>query len=357
MHAEEGDYQKRYTGGVKTVLVCTLFLALHSPVMAARGCSPEAEYRVGRAAECLEAKDVGCAKLKLEPILQREPRCGAALFVHGWIVQYSDGRESEGRAIQDRAIELDPELKNFWEERGHAIETGLTQQKFSNFDVQFNGAQNRDKAWQAVNYLNEMHGDLSAFFGTTPKRRIPVIVFTTGEFLEAWRAPFIGGFFDRKDGKIRIRVDEVPGGQEEFQRRARHELTHAFVHQLYSKELPEWVSEGIAEYCARHGVSQGFWKDARLEQIRKLRKGYPWMSLSQIDEAIHSKSGTLERLMLAYLESEALVIWITKDRGDSWFPRVIQKLAAGGGSFEDAYASLFGVTPAVEMERLRRYWE
>ncbi len=247
--------------------------------------------------------------------------------------------------------------KTDWEKRGHAIESNFNSQAFSRFDVQFYGSENRNMAWDAVKYLNEMYMDVGALFGEHPQRRIPVIVFTTGEFLAAWRAPFIGGFFDRRDGKIRIRVDEMSKGDEEFRHRARHEMTHAFLFQLCPKELPSWASEGIAEFCARNGVSQGFWKDNRLEEIRKTRKGMPWLSLEQINSSISKKSGSMQSLYLSYLESEALVLWIAKDKGDSWVPRVVKYFAQNDVTFDGAYKALYGVTLESEMERLRRYWE
>jgi hypothetical protein len=36
---------------------------------------------------------------------------------------------------------------------------------------------------------------------------------------------------------------------------------------------------------------------------------------------------------------------------------VMQYLKKNGGSFEDAYAALYSVTPDAEMERLHHYWE
>ncbi len=328
-----------------------------SPAFARAGCSHEADWKVAAAAECLEKKDVGCAKLKLEPVLSREPGCGSALFVKGWIVQYFDGNEADGLAMQEKAMRMDPRLQNFWQERGKAIESNLTSQAFSHFDLQFYGAENRAKAWDAVRYLNEMYMDLSGLFGEVPPRRIPVVVFTAGEFVDAWRAPFIGGFFDRQDGKIRIRVDELPGGDEEFRHRARHEMTHAYVYQLYPHAIPSWASEGIAEFCARHGVSQGFWKDKRLEEIRKIRKSHEWLTLEEIQDLISKKRGSLLSMQLAYMESEALVIWIAKERGDSWFPRVLRHLREKGGSFDEAFKVVLGVSPATELEHLRHAWE
>ena len=310
-----------------------------------------------RAAECMEHEDPGCAKLKLDPILEKEPDCAKALFIRGWIYQYSDGKAEKGRLMQERALELDPKLSEFWEQRGHAIESQLTSQAFSHFELEFYGSQDRDKAWDAVKYLNEMYGHLGSIFRTFPAQRIPVIVFTTEEFMDAWRAPFIGGFFDKRDGKIRLRMDEVPGGDEEFRHRARHELTHAFVYHLYPHDLPSWVSEGIAEFYARSGSSDGFWKDNRLEEIRKACRGRVWLTLEKIQEAISKKRESPYVIQQAYLESEALVLWMAKDRGDSWVPNVIAYLREHGGTFESAFETVLQVSPVVAMDRLRHVWE
>jgi len=312
---------------------------------------------VARAARCLQHDDVGCAKLKLDPVLEKEPECAQALFIRGWILQYRDGETEKGRAMEEKALELEPKLTAFWENRGHAIESHLSSEAFSHFDVQFYGSEDRDKAWDAVKYLNEMFGDLSSFFGMATTGRIPVIVFTTEEFLDAWRAPFIGGFFDKRDGKIRLRVDEMPAGDEEFRHRARHELTHAFVYQLYPHDLPPWASEGIAEFCARQNTSGGFWKENRLEEIRKACRNEEWLSLEAIQEAIAKKRVRASVIQRSYLESEALVLWVAKDHGESWVPKVISQLREHGGSFDEAFLAVIGVSPQEEMERLRHSWE
>jgi len=324
---------------------------------AAKICSPEADYMVSRAAECMEHEDAGCAKLKLDPVLEKDPRCAGALFIRGWIYQYHDGQTAKGRGMQERALELDPKLADFWEQRGHAIESNLTTQAFSNFDLQFYGAEDRDKAWDAVQYLNEMYGHLGSIFGAYPAKRIPVIVFTTQEFLDAWRAPFIGGFFDKRDGKIRIRVDEMPGGDEEFRHRARHELTHAFMYQLYPHDLPSWVSEGVAEFYARSGSADGYWKENRLEEIRKLCRNQEWLTMERIQEAISKKRESPYVIQRAYLESEALVLWMAKERGESWVPNVVGYLQKHGGSFDAAFEAVLNVTPSSAMESLHHAWE
>jgi tetratricopeptide (TPR) repeat protein len=331
-------------------------LLIASFAQAANKCSEEARYMISGAAECLEHDDPGCAKLKLDPVLEKEPNCSDALFIRGWITQYHDGKVEEGRAMQEKALELDPKLGDFWEERAHAIESHLTSQSFSHFDLEFYGAEDRDKAWDAVKYLNEMYADLGSFFGASPPARIPVIVFTAEEFLDAWRAPFIGGFFDKRDGKIRLRVDDMPKADEEFRHRARHELTHAFVYQLYPHDLPSWASEGFAEFCARQGTGE-FWKENRLEEIRKLCRNSDWLTLRQIQEAISKKRVSVLVIQQAYLESEALVLWVAKERGESWVPHSITYLHDHGGTFDDAFVAVVGITPNTAMEELHHAWE
>jgi hypothetical protein len=312
---------------------------------------------VSKAADCLDHHDTGCAKIHLDRVLDREPACAEALFVKGWVLEYDDGKPNAGKVLQEKALRLNPELSDFWEKRGHFIESQLTSQEFSHFDVQFYGAGDRGKAWDAVNYLNGMYDELGSLFGTFPSKRIPVIVFTTEEFMDAWRAPFIGGFFDRRDGKVRIRVDDMPGGDEEFRHRARHEFTHAFMYQIYPHELPSWVSEGVAEFYARSGATNGFWKDERLEQIQKGLKGRSWLTLEMIQEAIAKKRVSPYIIMQAYQESEAMVISVAKDRGDSWIPNVMRYLRDNGGTFEAAFEAVLQTTPAAEIERLRHSWE
>ena len=202
-----------------------------------------------------------------------------------------------------------------------------------------------------------MYDELGSVFGAFPSKRIPVIIFTTGEFMDAWRAPFIGGFFDKRDGKVRIRVDEMPGGDDEFRHRARHEFTHAFMYQIYPHDLPSWVSEGVAEFYAGSSASNGFWKDERLDQIQQSLKGRPWLTLDMIQEAIAKKRVSPYIIMQAYQESEAMVIYVANERGDSWIPNVMNYLREHGGSFEAAFEAVLEVTPASEFERLHHAWE
>lgn len=340
-----------------TLLPFAICLLPCRALWAGKTCSEEALYMVAKAAECLDHQDPGCAKIHLDKVLEREPACADALFVKGWLLEYDDGQPQAGQAMQEKALRLNPELSDFWEKRGHLIESRLTSQQFSHFNIQFYGAEDRGKAWDAVKYLDDMYNELGSLFGAFPPRQIPVIIFTTEEFMDAWRAPFIGGFFDKRDGKVRIRVDAVPGGDDEFRHRARHEFTHAFMYQVYPHDLPSWVSEGLAEFYARSSATNGFWKDERLEQIQKSLKEMPWLTLEMIQEAIAKKRVSPYVIMQAYQESEAMVIFVAKERGDSWIPNVMNYLRQHGGSFEAAFEAVLQTTPSAEIEKLHHAWE
>ena len=208
------------------------------------------------------------------------------------MLEHRDGHLDKADASLKRALELNPRLpeqarKNL-EKRAHIIESGLTQQDFSHFHLQFNGAEHRAEAWQAVKFLDEAYNDLGSRFNYFPEARFPVVIYTSGEFWEAWNAPgWLGGFFDNRDGRIRVRIDPPPGGDEEFRRRLRHEFTHAYINRLYPKPLPVWFQEGIAQFYSY--TSSGLWKENRLEELRKAVKGAPWMDLEKMERVIRKK--------------------------------------------------------------------
>lgn len=309
-----------------------------------------------KAVDFYDHKDYGGAKLALESVLQREPNFAEAFLLKG-LLEYQDGKWEAAQASWEHALKLDPKLpdqiRERLEQQAHAIETSLTAQEFSHFRLQFHGAEQRDKAWQSVKYLNEVYNELGSSFGIFAPQQIPVIIFTSEEFWEAWNAPFwLGGFFDKRDGKIRVRIDEPPGGEEELRRRLRHEFTHAFIHQLYPKDLPVWFQEGIAQFYAYASPTNSFWKENRLEELRKATKAAPWMDMPQIEPVILKKNVPAEYLYLAYLESEALVIYVAKERGESWISAVVERLRRKQ-SFQAAFQDVVSLSPAEMLDHLK----
>lgn len=256
------------------------------PAFSSASHSAEAVQSLYKAIAAYDREDFGAAKISLDIALDREPNFAEGYVLKG-LLQSHDGKLEEANASFKRALELNPRLpdkvRERLEEQAHHVEKSLTEQDFSHFHLQFHGAEQRDKAWQAVGYLDSAYSYLGSRFGTFPPEKITVIIFTTEEFWDAWNAPmWLGGFFDKRDGKVRVRIDDPPGGEEETKRRLRHEFTHAFIHQLYSKDLPLWFQEGVAQYYAYANPTDSFWKDSRLEELRKTTKGAPWLDMPKI---------------------------------------------------------------------------
>lgn len=329
-----------------------------APALAGAGSySGEAVHFFSKAMDAYDRDDFGAAKINLAVALEREPNFAEAWMLKGMLLS-RDGKTDDAQKAFKHAVDLNPRLpqtmRQRLEKKAHEVEQGLTVQEFAHFRLQFNGADERDKAWQAVASLDAVYNQMGSLFGTFPPEKIPVVIFSSEEFWEAWHAPgWLGGFFDRRDGTVRVRMDDPAGGEEEMQRRLRHEFTHAFINQLYSKELPLWFQEGVAQFYAYHSPTDSFWKDNRLAELRKSMKGAPWLTMERIQRIIAKKNVAPGLIYLAYLESEALCLHVAKERGDNWVPSLVEKLRAGR-SFEDAFVDVTGITPAAAMESLQR---
>jgi hypothetical protein len=339
-----------------TAFLGLLLAGLPPSTGAAKG-SAEAVQWLKKALVSYDREDFGDAKISLQMALEKEPNFAEAYLLKG-LLEYRDGALEKAETSWKRALDLNPRLpadmRKKLEGRAHAIEGKLTQQDFSHFRLQFNGAERREYAWEAVKVLDEAYNDLGSRFGTFPTKKFPVIIFTSGEFWEAWHAPmWLGGFFDNRDGRIRVRIDPPPGGAEEFRRRMRHEFTHAFINELYAKPMPTWFQEGAAQFYA-YSEGGGLWKENRLEELKRTMKNAPWMDIGKIEEVIRKKNVSPGMIYLAYLQSEALILYIAHERGDSWIPSVIQRLQ-NGATFESAFKDVVGVNPAESLSKLQRH--
>lgn len=304
-----------------------------------------------------DQKDYGGAKIALAQLMEIKSDFAEA-YVLKSLLQYHDGDYEKAQASLDKALELDPSLtesaRKQMEKEALAIESKLTQQDFSHFKLIFNGAERREDAWQAVKYLDEAYRDLGSRFGIYPETRFSVVIFTNNEFQEAWDAPmWLGGFYDTRDQRIRLRTDRPPGGEDEYKRRLRHEFTHAFIGYLHKKDLPVWFEEGVAEFYAFSNPSNGFWKSNRLDALAKEMKGVNWLNFDEVEKAIRYKNVEPIIVYLAYRQAEALILYIAKERGDSWIPHLMERIRKGM-SFKAAFQDVVGVSPEQMMEGVRR---
>ena len=116
-----------------------------------------------------------------------------------------------------------------------------------NFKVQFERGKTVgvERAIQTVHsYLEQAHRDLAVKLGGRTVRRISVVIYNSGQYKKVRSAH--GWARAYYDGKLRIALKNWPAGRTELRRDLRHELTHAFLHELYPKTRL-WLHEGLAQ--------------------------------------------------------------------------------------------------------------
>ncbi len=311
----------------------------------------------------LDRKEIGTAETLLDQALDLEPNFSEAYYLKG-IIEYKTGQTTRGQEFIERAQQLNPmlsvEIRQALQKRAMAIENNLTTEDFEHFRLEFHGAERREEAWTAVQYLNEAYNDLGSALGQYPSGRIPVIILTSSQFQNVWRAPtWEAGFFSSLDGRIRIRLESPSGTEDDYRRRLRHELTHAYLHGIYGGTLPRWFNEGVAEFYAYSSSSDMQWKDVLLEKIERKLRHIQWLTIAQMYEVNrNNRAVSAGWVQLAYLEGQALVLYTAKERGDSFIPSIITRLPPASSSeldsqaFDAAFEEVVGLTPDAMLKQL-----
>jgi tetratricopeptide (TPR) repeat protein len=103
------------------------------------------------------------------------------------------------------------------------------------------------------------------FLDHLPRERIHVLVYARGDFRRVTRVEgWVGGLFD---GRIRVPLDRYQAEREQLVPVLRHELAHAFAHDLAGGPPPTWLDEGLAQ------ILEG--RDAAAARARLAAGGFP----------------------------------------------------------------------------------
>jgi hypothetical protein len=197
------------------------------------------------------------------------------------------------------------------------------------FTVRFEGREDPALVWALLERLESASRDVGRKLGTFPARRVPVMLYTDGEFPAHASVPhWAQGLFD---GQIRLAVSWAGLQEESLDKTLRHEYTHALVHARTRGNVPTWLSEGLA--VANEGRStEREWHLARAAD-----------RLIPLDE-LHGSFLSLPsaHIQLAYAESTAAVDYLVRRHG---VPSVRALLARLGksGNFAAAFQETMGV--------------
>jgi len=175
--------------------------------------------------------------------------------------------------------------------------------------------------------------------------RIQVVLYAHADFdaltgLGDWA----GGVFD---GVVRISVEDVVAERERWQHIARHELVHAFIHEVGGSGVPGWLNEGLAQWLDPAG-RVALVADAH----RTLGDGrlYP---LADLTGSLASWSDATE-IKRAYAQSLALVEHIARHYGEHVLRRMVGEARTNDPSA--TFQAVAGVPLAFAAEDLPNYF-
>ncbi|MCB9889227.1 MAG: tetratricopeptide repeat protein [Planctomycetes bacterium] len=190
------------------------------------------------------------AKELMERVLKLDPNNSHALGVLGRIAVQHDDTERASHLLS-RAAAQEPGRRDYAFEarklsREAEVEAGFTRIARGSFELSMpTGKQGLDRAAESVlRILEQAHRELGQALGARPAKRIKVVLYTKAQFLRvrsahAWARAYY-------DGKLRVALRQWPASTSELRRDLRHELTHAFLHELHPK-APLWLHEGYAQ--------------------------------------------------------------------------------------------------------------
>jgi tetratricopeptide (TPR) repeat protein len=126
--------------------------------------------------------------------------------------------------------------------------------KDDRFTISFDGPVQEKLAVRAASVLSAAFWRIGKTLGAYPSASINVILYSERQFHDITGAPewAAGGF----DGQIRVPVQGAAQNLGQFDRVLTHELTHAMLKNVASRNLPAWLNEGLAMYCEGHDTAR-----------------------------------------------------------------------------------------------------
>jgi len=204
--------------------------------------------------------------------------------------------------------------------------------KDDRFTISFDGPVQQTLAARAVSVLNASFWRIGKALGAYPSAPINVVLYSEKQFHDITGAPewSVGGF----DGQIRIPVRGAAQNLAEFDRVLTHELTHAMLKSIASRNLPAWLNEGLAMYFEGH--------DATLSE-RRLATARLFVPLAALQMSF-SRLNTAQAVV-AYEESAFATRALVDRIGPSGLGQLLQDL--NDGQPMDQSIERFGITFAA----------
>jgi len=167
------------------------------------------------------------------------------------------------------------------------------------FTVSFEGPEQADLAARALESLDRAYWRVGDALNSYPATPVPVILYTTEQFMDVTRAPaWAAGAYD---GTIRIPMRGALSQPEELDRVLAHEFAHALLKTLAPGGLPAWLNEGTAAALERPSID---WARDRVRAaggtapLSALSGGFGRFSGAQAELAYATSALAVRRLLV-----------------------------------------------------------
>ena len=211
--------------------------------------------------------------------------------------------------------------------------------KDDRFTISFDGPVQQKLAARATSVLSAAFWRIGKALGAYPSAPINVILYSERQFHDITGAPewSAGGF----DGQIRMPVRGAAQNLAEFDRVLTHELTHAMLKTIASRNLPAWLNEGLAMYF------EG--RDTAISE-RRLAAARLFVPLAVLQTSFARLNAA--QAVIAYEESAFATRALIDRIGSAGVGQLLQDL--GAGQTMDQAIERFGITFAAFESDLER---
>jgi hypothetical protein len=279
---------------------------------------PAALYGAGAAAH-LQGRQREAIDL-LKRALQAEPRLTQASALLGDIA-YHQGDLGFAIKTYESALVHAPsnvflrERLAGWKNEA-TVHNSLVAFKDDRFTIQFSGPANEKLAARAASVLSDWFWRIGGTLGAYPSNAINVFFYTDRQFRDITGAPeWAGGGFD---GQIRMPVRGATQNLQSFDRVLIHELTHAMLSSIATRNVPAWLNEGLAMYFDGNdaATSERRLRGARIVvPLRNLEHGYGRLSAAQADLAYEMSAFATSALLTRIGPANVAALLQDLDRG------------------------------------------
>ncbi len=281
------------------------------------------------------------AENRLGQVIALEPGHSQALAMLGQIAAGSQDSRKAGKLYR-QASRAAPDRAGLGElatrfEREHEVEAGYQTRRAGASVLQYPDDKRVRAALPEIeNWLKGAHRDLQRVLRATPRKPVTVVLYPGNEFKRVSHAQHWAKAY--YDGKIRLNLDSSAALRSELRRTMRHELAHAYLHELYG-DVPLWVHEGLAQVLeGRAAGSAG----------SRFRGGEPLLA-GELFVSGFASSNDMKVVDKGYAQSLMAVGYLLDGRRAGKFRSLLAELGRGVSS-EQALRGVYGMSLAQMLE-------